>query len=492
MAKKISLAIVLLWTLPAFAREEYTRDFDQTVALPPGNSVRVAHKLGDVVIRTQTKPEVTVHAVIRVSAGSASDARRYADDIRIDVRPIGNSLLIETRYPKQEGGFFGFHNVSYSVNYDIAIPETAPLEVRNSFGAVSISDLKAGAAVTNSHGRLAFRNGRGRQRLENSFAPVEVAGNDGDVTVIDTNGNVDVSDVKGAIEVRDRFGKVSLSRVGGGTVANGNGAVQAYTIGDNLRITTSFGPVNAREIKGNLTVNNTNGSVEADNVTGNAELNTSFAAIRFSGIGGQLSVRANNAPITGRSIGDTAAVQTSFAPVEIGDARKGVRVISGNGSVTLTNVTGEAWVKTSFGLVKADRVGGTLTIENNNGAVTAYSIKGSANVRTSFAPVTLDGVAGATDVQNQNGTVEVTTARQQTCKPVTVRTSFSPLRVHVPADAGYAVTARTSYGRINSELPMTVTGVVSGDSLSGKIGNGACPMQLTNNNGPIEIMSSRR
>jgi len=39
-----------------------------------------------------------------------------------------------------------------------------------------------------------------------------------------------------------------------------------------------------------------------------------------------------------------------------------------------------------------------------------------------------------------------------------------------------------------AELPNTSSGQVGGNSLDGKIGNGACTLSLTNPNGKIEIL----
>jgi len=75
------------------------------------------------------------------------------------------------------------------------------------------------------------------------------------------------------------------------------------------------------------------------------------------------------------------------------------------------------------------------------------------------------------------------------CKNISAKTSFSPIQVRLPENAGYTVTARTSFGRINTELPVTTSGQVGGDSLNGKIGNGACTLSLTNSNGNIEILN---
>ena len=266
MRNKIVLGLSLLVTAQAFAREEYSRNFDKTVTLGAGQSVRLEHRMGNVNLRAHAGHDVTVHASIRVSASSNAEAKRVAEQIRVEVAPAGSTLVIRTEYPKEEhDGFFGFHNLSYSVNLDITMPDSSPLELRNSFGTVSIEDLKANADVVNAHGKLTFRNGRGNQRLENQFAAVEVAGNAGDVEIRNGNGSVDVSDVTGIVNVRDRFAAVTVTNPGrGGTIVNGNGNVQVTGAGGDVRITNSFGKVTVSGVKGNLVVGNGNGEVEAE------------------------------------------------------------------------------------------------------------------------------------------------------------------------------------------------------------------------------------
>src|ERR1700691_3479343 len=279
------VGMTLLLAAQAFAREESSRNFDKTVTLANGQSVRVEHRMGNVNLRTHAGREVVVHASIRVSASNDADAKRLAEQIQIEVAPAGSALVIRTEYPKEEhDGFFGFHNsyLSYSVNLDVTMPETAPLELRNSFGAVSIEDLKANGDITNAHGKLTFRNGSGTQRLENQFAAVEVTGNKGDVEIRNGNGSVDVSDVTGIVNVKDRFANVTITNPGrGGTIVNGNGSVQVTGAGGDVRITNSFGKVTVSNVKGNLVVGNGNGEVEANGVPGSAELNTSFGTVRL-------------------------------------------------------------------------------------------------------------------------------------------------------------------------------------------------------------------
>jgi hypothetical protein len=72
-----------------------------------------------------------------------------------------------------------------------------------------------------------------------------------------------------------------------------------------------------------------------------------------------------------------------------------------------------------------------------------------------------------------------------------LKTSFSSIRVAIPEGLGYNITAHTSFGRISSDLPITATGNISPDSLSGTIGSGGCQLQLNDANGSIEITRSK-
>jgi DUF4097 and DUF4098 domain-containing protein YvlB len=184
------------------------------------------------------------------------------------------------------------------------------------------------------------------------------------------------------------------------------------------------------------------------------------------------------------------SVNSSFGTVKGSQLYKGANVVTGNGGIELTNVQGEIYAKTSFGSIYAENVKGKFTAQDSNGSVTAKAIEGDASVTTSFSGVSLEGVGGKITVENQNGAVDVT-ASGSSCKDVSLRTSFSHIGVRLPANAGYRIKARTSFGRINSQMPITASGAMGGDSLEGTIGNGGCLLELTNSNGNIDISKAQ-
>jgi hypothetical protein len=222
--------------------------------------------------------------------------------------------------------------------------------------------------------------------------------------------------------------------------------------GGPANITTSFGDVRVWDAKSDLTVHNQNGRVEAKSVAGVADLHTSFAPVKFSGIGKGLTVTGQNSEVTGDTVGESAVVQTSFANVDVRGVKGGARVTAGNSGVRLVDIGGDVYAKTSFAGVAVESAGGPVTVEN------------------------------------QNGSVAVAPRPGQSCQPIFLHTSFAPIRVTLPAGAGYNVTSKTSFGQIHSQHDLTVNGRIANDELNGKIGGGGCELRLTDQNGNIDIL----
>jgi hypothetical protein len=97
------------------------------------------------------------------------------------------------------------------------------------------------------------------------------------------------------------------------------------------------------------------------------------------------------------------------------------------------------------------------------------------------------------DVRNQNGSIEVsvvTAKGPEGCHRVSLTTSFAPIKLALPGGAGFNVSARTSFGKVQSTLPVTTTGALSADSLTGTIGGGGCEVTITNTNGDITLSAA--
>jgi hypothetical protein len=431
------------------AREEFRKDFARTAALPVGRALRIEHQFGRVRVRTQAKNEVEVRATIRCSAPTADEARRRADEVQITVEESVSGVYVRTRYPQNWS-----RNVSYNADYEIVMPEGAGLDVRNRFGETDVAGLHAAATINSSNGPVTLIGARGRQRVENSFGSTEVRNIDGDAAIQNGNGRVIVAEVTGTVDISNRFESTRVTKVGRGvTVHSSNGAVEVENAGGPVVVSDSFGRVTVTDAKSDVRVQNQNGDVIATGVGGLADLHTSFGAITFTRVAKGVTAIAQNSHIRGDTVGESATVETTFGSVDLRNVKGGARVTTGNSPVSLAGIGGEVFV------------------------------------RGTFAPVNVTDVAGAVTVEQQNGTVQVA-PRPGECKPISLRTTFGLLRVTIPRGAGYNLAARTTFGRIHSDgASVTVTGDITPDSLTGKIGAGGCELRLNGQNGNIDILS---
>jgi len=450
----ISLATMAAVTsaAPAPPREEVSRDFQKSVPLAAGRTLRVEHSQGSIAIHTHGKADVEVHAAIKCSSERATDARAICDRIQVFVDETGSGVSVRTDVPNGNS-FPWLHSFSWSVDIDIAMPDTAPLDLRNQFGSVSVTDLHATANIVDSNGRVSFTGGRGRQRIETSFGDVELVRNDGDVTIVNSNGRVTASDVTGALDVRDNFGEVKITNIGKRLDVNaGNGAVTVAGVGGPAAISDSFGKVTVRDAKSDVNVRNANGELEITAVTGTADLRTTFGAIRFSRVGKGATVHAENSQVTGDTVDGPVTIDTTFGAIDLHGVKGGARLTAQNGSIRASDIGGEVYAKTSFGGVTIEDVAQPITVENSNGSIT---------VRAKAA--------------NQ-------------CRPISLSTTFGPIKVSLPSGQGYDVGARTSFGQISTGPPITITGQAGNESISGKIAGGGCQLKLVDQNGNIDIL----
>jgi hypothetical protein len=442
--------LLISGALTGFAREEGKRDFARTVAVTPGRLVRLDHAMGRLSVKTHNQKEVRVSAVIRCSAPTANEVNDCLNRVQVAVQESGGGVTVKTEYPNNT------RNLSYAVDMDVTMPDTSPLDLRNRFGSTDVSSLNAPATIVSSNGSVVFLASRGKHRIENSFGRTEVRNNDGDVTIQNSNGEVRAIDITGVVDIADRFATVRAVNAGRGlTIRASNCNVEAENIGGPVNITNSFGRVGVTDAKADVTVQNQNGEVVANGVAGTANLHTTFNSIAFSRIGKGVTVGAQNAGIRGDTVGGPAVVETTFGSVDLRNVQGGARVTASNSSVKLTGIGGDVYAKTTFNGVMVTDAAGPITVEGQNGSVTVDA-----------------KAAGA-------------------CKPISLRTSFGPIRVTIPRGSGYNLSARTTFGRIHTDggVQVAVAGDISPDSLTGKIGAGGCDLRLMGQNSNVDILS---
>jgi hypothetical protein len=290
-----------------------------------------------------------------------------------------------------------------------------------------------------------------------------------------------------AIEASNRFGSVDARGLGAASViTNRQGSITLLDARGSQNLTNAFGSITVRNVAGDLEASNSNGSVNVAKVSGALNVRNKFGSVNVSDADRGVDIRNANGSIQVSDVRGALRATNAFGSVNASTIGGTAEITTSHASAQVNGIGGAATISNQFGSVAVHDVGGNLTLEGANSQLEAHDIDGNVQVENSFGPVFVDGVTGAVAITNANGSIAVRGLRGGRCQPVTLTTNFSSLKVAVPGSASYAVRARTSFGRIASELPITTNGVTE-NVLDGTIGRGGCEMKLTNANGSITI-----
>jgi len=156
------------------------------------------------------------------------------------------------------------------------------------------------------------------------------------------------------------------------------------------------------------------------------------------------------------------------------------------GDVRLDGATGNANLHTSGGSVVVGDIGGNLEIKSSGGSLETHRVGGTLYARTSGGGITIGDARGAIDAETSGGSIRASLSAQPRGDS-RLSTSGGSITVALAPAIGVDLDAHTSGGGVNSDLPITVMGKVSDDSLNGKLNGGGPKLVLRSSGGGIHV-----
>ena len=284
-------ALALLGTLAASsARAE---DFERTVPVEPGGTLRIELSSGSIDVETHDLAEVEIDAR---TSGWASRAMRfeleYDDD---ELRLIGSrsSWLpglgpgrVEVRARIPELFSVDLHTSGGHIDVQEV---TGEVEAHTSGGNIELNQLAGEIEVETSGGNIKGREIRGNLAAKSSGGSIHVSEVKGNVEVETSGGSIRIRDVDGNVEAQTSGGAISVRFTGApaGDLETSGGSIEVqFPAGEgvDLEAQTSGGRVTIDE---EFSIS---GHVERSEVE--AELNGGGAELSLETSGGNIRVRA--------------------------------------------------------------------------------------------------------------------------------------------------------------------------------------------------------
>lgn len=172
-------------------------------------TLRVETVNGVINYATWDGDEVDIEAVVQARALTNAQARRYTEQVQVDIARTANGVAAVARFPDNMS-----HLNVVSVDFYVRVPEAwrGAIELRTNHGAVTANDLHGDAIV------------------ETHTGPISIQSHIGSLQASTSNGAINLNDVQTTLAVYTDNGSIDVNRA----VLHGQGLVQ--TLNGSVRI----------------------------------------------------------------------------------------------------------------------------------------------------------------------------------------------------------------------------------------------------------------
>jgi len=148
----VFVAIFFTCSVVAHADGEKRQSINKTYKVSGSTTMKLSNSFGKMHVETWDKNEVKVNIEIIVRASNDDRAQDLLDKIDIDIDDDNpsSSLSFVTSIGNNKSG----RNTSFEINYDVSMPKTNTLDLKNSFGDVYLGDLSGDVDVNVQYGNL--------------------------------------------------------------------------------------------------------------------------------------------------------------------------------------------------------------------------------------------------------------------------------------------------------------------------------------------------
>lgn len=219
----IALLLLAVCTVDGKDQDQKKKYVEKSFKVSSSTSLRIENKFGKVEINSWEKSEFSIKVEIIGKGRSEERAQKILDAIDISIRESSAEVSLETEISetknKNEEGF--------EINYTVYMPEGNPLNIKNSFGDVTMGDRGGDLKLTVAYGSMKVGDVKGESEIKLSFGNGDVGNiQDGELTVKYSKLDIEAaaklefeqgfSDIEigtvNDLELESKYGKVEIEK----------------------------------------------------------------------------------------------------------------------------------------------------------------------------------------------------------------------------------------------------------------------------------------
>jgi DUF4097 and DUF4098 domain-containing protein YvlB len=460
MKTPFPLAAALLAGASFFAQARlaasgYEQSLEKSFAVSPGGKLIIQADRGAIGVATDASNRVRVKVFREVKGGSKAHADGLFANHEVTFAQDGNTLSVTARNKKDKTISWG-REPGLQVRYEVSVPKKFDVDLTTAGGDVRIAELDGGVTAHTTSGSIQLPSVTGRVEARDAGGDIAIGQAGADVVARTTSGSITVKKAGGKVDASDAGGDIRVAEAGGDVVANTtSGSVHVgLAQGKSVRIRNAGGNIQVGEAAGDVSAETTSGTIQIQAARGNIEAKDA---------GGDITIGEANAVLA----------KTTSGSISIKKAEANVEARNAGGDISLGQVAGATDARTSSGSVVIALAVGKLTVRNAGGGIKVADARDAVTAETS------------------SGSIEVnfSTSPKSDCR---LAVAGGGIKAALPKSAAVDLDAKTSGGKVRSDLPvtMTVSGGQRSGVLAGKINGGGPALVLRASSGDIHLKES--
>ncbi len=365
-----------------WGRAKYERTVQKQIPLDSGSTVVAQTSSGSITITGADVADCNVVAQIRVQAPTEQEAQEIAEQVKIKLEQVGNTLTVKADKPRKK------RRCSIAISYDITVPKQTNVECASSYGPVKLSNILGSAKGKSSSGSISAEDIQGSVHLDTSYGSVTCVNVSGDnIKLESSSGAIKARNVKGSADLDTSYGSITCEDISGGDLklrtSSGKIKLMKASCGD-CDLHTSYGSIRAEELTSkSLKLHSGSGGIDVTQASADsADISTSYGRITCR--------QLTTADLTAKSGSGSINIACSDSTTPEINAN----VVTSYGSVdfeTPPDFAGSVDMATSYGSISTDlpiTVSGQIskkklagTIGQGNGKLYLKTSSGSIKVR---------------------------------------------------------------------------------------------------------------
>lgn len=207
---KALLICLLLITASSWVNgQEASKSISESFNIGGDTRIEISNKYGNVIINRWDKNVFELKVDVEAKGKTEAKTQRILEAIDIDIsdRVSSGFLSVDTKIGNING------NSSFSINYEINMPNTNPLKLRNSFGNVYMGSYKGDLDVEVKYGQMIAED------LDNAMVRVEFSNSKCRIESL-KSGELDLRYAKmwiedmGDLEISSQFSELEIENAG--------------------------------------------------------------------------------------------------------------------------------------------------------------------------------------------------------------------------------------------------------------------------------------